>query len=59
MLKSDQAAGVFALTVIIVKTTITQINETATLALTLLSIIWVGYKLANEIITRRKLKQKE
>jgi len=59
MLKSDQAAGVFALTVIIVKTTITQINETATLALTLLSIIWVGYKLANEIITRRKLKEKE
>jgi hypothetical protein len=59
MLKSDQAAGVFALTVIIVKTTITQINETATLALTLLSIIWVGYKLANEIIKRRKLKEKE
>ena len=59
MLKSDQAAGVFALTVIIVKTTITQINETATLALTLLSIIWVGYKLANEIIKRKKLKEKE
>jgi len=59
MLKSDQAAGVFALTVIIVNTTITQINETATLALTLLSIVWVGYKLANEIIKRRKLKEKE
>jgi len=59
MLKSDQAAGVFALTVIIVNTMITQINETATLALTFLSIIWVGFKLANEILTRRKLKEKK
>jgi len=59
MLKSDQAAGVFALTMIVTNTMISHVNEYATLALTTLSIIWVGYKLANEIITRRKLKEKE
>ena len=57
MLKSDQAAGVFALSMIVVNTMITDVNEIATLALTTLSIIWVGYKLANEMILRKKINK--
>ena len=49
-LKSDQAAGAFAVTVIIMNTMIEHANEYATLALTTLSIVWVGYELANEMI---------
>ena len=56
MLKSDQAAGVFALSMIVVNT-MTDVNEIATLALTTLSIIWVGYKLANEMILRKKINK--
>ena len=59
ILKSDQAAGVFALTMIVTNTMVSHVNEVATLALTTLSIIWVGFKLANEIILRKKLKNKE
>jgi len=59
MLKSDQAAGVFAFTMIVTNTMISHVNEYATLCLTILSIVWVGYKLANEIITRKKLKEKK
>ena len=59
MLKSDQAAGVFALTMIVTNTMVSHVNEVATLALTTLRIIWVGFKLANEIILRKKLKNKE
>jgi hypothetical protein len=59
ILRSDQAAGVFAFTMIVTNTMISHVNEYATLCLTVLSIVWVGYKLANEIITRRKLKEKE
>ena len=59
MLKSDQAAGVFAFTMIVTNTMISHVNEYATFCLTILSIVWVGYKLSNEIITRRKLKEKE
>ena len=46
-LNSDQAAGAFAVTVIIMNTMIEHANEYATLALTTLSIVSVGYKLAN------------
>ena len=56
MLRSDQAAGAFAFSMIVVNTMIKEANEYATLTLTLLSIVWVGYKLANEIIIRKKLK---
>ena len=56
MLRSDQAARAFAVTVIIMNTMIEHANEYATLALTILSIVWVGYKLANEIRIRKKLK---
>jgi len=59
MLKSDQAAGVFAFTMIVTNTMVSHVNEVATLALTTLSIIWVGFKLANEIVLRKKLKNKE
>ena len=59
MLKSDQAAGVFAFTMIVTNTMISHVNEYATLCLTVLSIVWVGFKLANEIILRKKLKKKE
>lgn len=59
MLKSDQAAGVFALTMIVTNTMVSHVNEVATLALTILSIIWVGFKLANEMVLRKKLKNKE
>ena len=58
MLKSDQAAGVFAFTMIVTNTMISNVNEYATFCLTILSIVLVGYKLANEIITRKKLKEK-
>ena len=58
MLKSDQAAGVFALSMIVVNTMIKEANEYATLTLTLLSIVWVGFKLANEMVLRKKLKNK-
>jgi hypothetical protein len=58
MLKSDQAAGVFAFTMIVTNTMVSHVNEVATFCLTILSIVWVGYKLANEIITRKKLKEK-
>jgi len=44
---------------IVTNTMISHVNEYATLCLTILSIVWVGYKLANEIITRRKLKEKK
>lgn len=56
--RSDQAAGAFAITVIIMNTWVEHANEYATLALTLLSIVWVGFKLFNEI-KRKKLKNKE
>ena len=59
MLKSDQAAGVFAFTMIVTNTMVSHVNEVATLCLTILSIVWVGYKLANEILKRKKLKEKE
>ena len=59
MLRSDQAAGAFAFSMIVVNTMIKEANEYATLTLTLLSIIWVGFKLANEIVLRKKLKNKE
>ena len=59
MLRSDQAAGVFALTMIVTNTMVSHVNEVATLALTILSIIWVGFKLANEMVLRKKLKNKE
>jgi len=58
MLKSDQAAGVFAFTMIVTNTMISHVNEYATLCLTVLSIVWVGYKLSNEILKRKKLKEK-
>jgi len=35
---------------------VSHVNEVATLALTTLSIIWVGFKLANEMVLRKKLK---
>ena len=59
MLKSDQAAAVFAFTMIVTNTMVSHVNEFATLCLTILSIVWVGYKLANEILKRKKLKEKE
>ena len=59
MLRSDQAAGAFALTMIVTNTMVSHVNEVATLALTTLSIIWVGFKLVNEMVLRKKLKNKE
>jgi len=44
---------------IVTNTMVSHVNEFATLCLTILSIVWVGYKLANEILKRKKLKEKE
>jgi hypothetical protein len=58
IIKSDQAAGVFALFIIVSNTMLSHVNEYATLCLTIISIVWVGYKLSNEILKRKKLKEK-